>query len=145
MVLEFSPCVPPGRLLRRVCRDHQRYSDPQKVTSNGPYKELLAYLGDVRRMRPRDVGLSLGSKANATTRCRNQTWKSFCINKTRRYLSYAPPAYECGTRPFFRWVRSQGRSSDASGNSKNVSGPIGIPLFGALQAPGEKTNPSEEG
>ena len=27
-----------------------------------------------------------------------------------RYLSYAPPAYEYGTRPFLRWVLSQGRS-----------------------------------
>ena len=26
-----------------------------------------------------------------------------------RYLSYAPPAYEYGTRPFLRWVLSQGR------------------------------------
>ena len=28
----------------------------------------------------------------------------------RCYLSYAPPAYESGTRPFLRWVLSQGRS-----------------------------------
>ncbi len=26
------------------------------------------------------------------------------------YLSYAPPAYEYGTRPFLRWALSQGRS-----------------------------------
>ena len=33
------------------------------------------------------------------------------LHHTRcRYLSYAPPAYECGTRPFLRWVLSQGRS-----------------------------------
>ena len=32
------------------------------------------------------------------------------LQRTCRYLSYAPPAYECGTRPFLRWVLSQGRS-----------------------------------
>ena len=45
-------------------------------------------------------------------------------------MSYAPPVYECGTRPFLRWVRSQGRSPDASGSPKNASGRVGIPLLG---------------
>ena len=62
-----------------------------------------------------------------------------------RYLSYDPPAYECGTRPFLRWVRWQDRSPYSSGSSKNASGPVGIPFFGAPQAPGDKLNPSEEG
>ena len=61
------------------------------------------------------------------------------------YLSYVPTAYECGTRPFLRWVLSQGRSPHASGSSKNASDPVGITLFGAPQAPGDKPNPSEEG
>ena len=58
------------------------------------------------------------------------------------YLSYAPPAYEYGTRPFLRWVRSLSRSPDASSSPKNASGPIGIPLFGA---PGDEPHPFEEG
>ena len=34
---------------------------------------------------------------------------------------------------------------NSTGSSKNASDPVGIPLFGALQAPGNKPNPSEEG
>ena len=48
---------------------------------------------------PSEGGKSLGgwpSEAGGTLKC--------------RYLSYAPPAYECGTKPFLRWVLSQGRS-----------------------------------
>ena len=47
--------------------------------------------------------------------------------------------------PFLRWARSQGRSPHASGKAKNTFGPVGIPLFGAPQAPGNKPNPSEGG
>ena len=61
------------------------------------------------------------------------------------YLSYAPPVFEYGTSAFFRWFRSQNRSSHATGRSKNASGPGCIPFLGAPQAPGDKPNPSEEG
>ena len=54
-------------------------------------------------------------------------------------------AYKCGTRPFFRWVRTQERSPHASGGSKNASGPVGIPLKRTPQGPGNKRNPSKEG
>ena len=47
--------------------------------------------------------------------------------------------------PFLRWTRSQGRSPHASGKAKNTFGPVGIPLFGAPQAPGNKPNPPEGG
>ena len=57
------------------------------------------------------------------------------------YLSYVPPTHEYGTRPFLRWVRSQGRSPHASGKVKNSFDPVGILLFGAPQAPGNKPNP----
>ena len=50
--------------------------------------------------------------------------------------------HECGTRPFVRWVRSQGRSPHPSGSSKNASGSVSIPLF---EAQGDKSNPFEEG
>ena len=52
-----------------------------------------------------------------------------------------PPTHEYGTRPFLRWARSQGRSPHVSGKAKNTFGPVGIPLFGAPQAPGNKPNP----
>ena len=38
-----------------------------------------------------------------------------------------------------------GPKPNAIGSSKNASDPVGIPLFGAPQAPGDKPNPSEEG
>ena len=56
-----------------------------------------------------------------------------------------PPTHEYGTRPFLRWARSQGRSPHASGKAKNTFGPVGIPFFGAPQAPGNKPNPPEGG
>ena len=40
-------------------------------------------------------------------------------------------------RLFLRWVRSP----HASGKAKNTFGPVGIPLFGAPQTPGNKSNP----
>ena len=38
-----------------------------------------------------------------------------------------------------------GPRPNATGSSKNASDLVGIPLFGATQAPGDKPNPSEEG
>ena len=38
-----------------------------------------------------------------------------------------------------------GPKSNTTGSSKNASGPVGIPLFGAPQATGDKPNPSEVG
>ena len=38
-----------------------------------------------------------------------------------------------------------GPKPNTRGSSKNASDPVGIPLFGAPQAPGDKPNPSEEG
>ena len=59
-----------------------------------------------------------------------------------------PPSHqqdECGTRPFLRWVRAQGRSPEAPGIPKNASGPVGILSKGAPQMPSDKPNPSEAG
>ena len=49
--------------------------------------------------------------------------------------------HEYGTRPFLRWVRSQGRRPHASGKVKNTFDPVSILLFGVPQAPGNKHNP----
>ena len=38
-----------------------------------------------------------------------------------------------------------GPKPNAIGSSKNATDPVGIPLFEAPQAPGDKPNPSEEG
>ena len=46
---------------------------------------------------------------------------------------------------FFKWVQTQGRCTDMPGGSKNTSGPVGIPLKGAPQAPGDRPNSSKEG
>ena len=57
-----------------------------------------------------------------------QQLKKRCKNASR-YLSYVPPAHKCGTRPFLRWVRSQGWIPHASGMAKNTFDPIGIALI----------------
>ena len=46
---------------------------------------------------------------------------------------------------FFKVVWMQGCGPDASGGSKIALGPVGIPLKGAPQAPGNKPNLSHEG
>ena len=58
----------------------------------------------------------------------------------KRYLTNVPPDGRVWHTAFFRWVQSQGHGPDASGGSKNVSDPVGIP-----QAPGNKPNTSKEG
>ena len=49
-----------------------------------------------------------------------------------------PQTHEYGTRPFLRWVRSQGRSPHASCKVKNTFDPVGIPLLRG--ASGNKPN-----
>ena len=50
-----------------------------------------------------------------------------------RYLFYAPPAYECGTRPFLRWVLSQGRSPTWQAVPKMPQTPSAFPFSGRLR------------
>ena len=61
------------------------------------------------------------------------------------YLSSVPPTGRVWHKAFLRWVQTQDRSPHAPGISKNASNPVGIPLKGAPQVPGDKPNPSEEG
>ena len=56
-----SVCLLPGRLLRRVRKNHQRYSNLQKETYSGPEKDLYR--------------ISMWCKVNATTRSRIQPWE----------------------------------------------------------------------
>ena len=44
-----------------------------------------------------------------------------------KHLSYTPPAYKSGSRPFLRWVRSLDQNPHASGKVKNTFSPVGIP------------------
>ena len=120
MVLESSSCLPPGCLLRRVRKNRQRYPKPQKETSSGPWKDLLAYLREVIRMRQRDEGFSLESLALRAT-----PWD---LRKTTSvYLSPIPPPDKCGTRPFLKWVRSPSRSPHTSALPKIPSAPSAFP------------------
>ena len=72
-------------------------------------------------------------------------------SKRLRYLCVymSNQAYKSGTRPFLRWVRSQGRSPHASSIAKNTSGPVGITLIrstsGARQYPPPEVSKSRGG
>ena len=46
----------------------------------------------------------------------------------KRYLSAVAPTGRVWHKEILRWARAQGRSSDAPGIPKNVSGPVGILL-----------------
>ena len=49
------------------------------------------------------------------------------------YLSYVPPTYEYGTRPFLRWVLSQGRSPTREAVPKMPRTPSAFPFSGRLR------------
>ena len=55
--------------------------------------------------------------------------KSF-VQKNELYLSYVPPTYEYGTRPFLRWVLSQGRSPTREAVPKMPRTPSAFPFSG---------------
>ena len=69
-------------------------------------------------MQPRDVRFVL-------------EWAS--LEESALYLSYAPPAYEYGTRPFLRWVRSQGQSPTRQAVPKMPRTPLAFPFSGRLR------------
>ena len=48
-------------------------------------------------------------------------------------LPYAPPAYECGTRLFLRWVLSQGQSPTRQAVPKMPWTPLAFPFSGRLR------------
>ena len=50
-----------------------------------------------------------------------------------RYLFYAPPACKSGTRPFLRWVLSQGRSPTRQAVPKMPRTPSAFPFSGRLR------------
>ena len=96
---------------------------------------------------PKISGTSMSRFANVDNCCSVATWRNLvCSLLLRRwllfhrsspesvftrtdYLSYVPPTYEYGTRPFLRWFRSQDRSPHTSGKAKITFGPVGILLI----------------
>ena len=101
--------------------------------------------GGRRRIYRKKWDLSLNGKVNATTKCSIRPWMSFARKKSAPLFILRPTSVRMWHKAFLRWALSQGQSPHASGSSKNASNPIGIPLFRAPQAPGDKPNPSEEG
>ena len=81
-----------------------------KAWGDGPLRpEVYPVVGHIRTNR---------AARDTAGRLRPTNWTE-CTAPPKRdvlYLSYAPPTYEYGTRPFFRWVRSQGRSTHATGS-----------------------------
>ena len=87
-------------------------------------------------------------RGKTANRMQPKNWRGKATHKRPRVSAgpsviyrCVPPTHEYGTRPFLGWVRPQGHSPHASGKAKNTFGPVGIPLFGAPQAPGNKPNP----
>ena len=72
-------------------------------------------------------------KVNATAQNAGFLLKELRQKKTSRYLSYAPPAYEYGTRPFLRWVLSQGRSPTRQAVPKIPRTPSAFSFSGRLR------------
>ena len=61
-------------------------------------------------------------------------------------ICYSPHlTSKCGTRPFFRWDRAQGRSPHAPGVPKNAYGPFGIPFIRGASGAGRLTQPPSKG
>ena len=87
-------------------------------------------------LRPEEISSAEAHPAEPSrdkTACRMQpnNWRGKKIRGDLCIYRCVPPTHEYGTRPFLRWVWSQGRSPHASGKVKNTFGPVGIPLFGA--------------
>ena len=91
------------------------------------------YVGGRKADLPREVGSTPEGKVNATAQNAGFLLKELRQKKTSRYLSYAPPAYEYGTRPFLRWVLSQGRSPTRQAVPKMPRTPSAFPFSGRLR------------
>ena len=90
------------------------------------------YVGGRKADLPREVGSTPEGKVNATTLNVGFLLK-WALRRASRYLSYTPPAYEYGTRPFLRWVLSQGRSPTRQAVPKMPRTPSVFPFSGRLR------------
>ena len=91
------------------------------------------YVGGRKADLPREVGPTQEGKVNATAQNAGFLLK-WALLRACRYLSYAPPAYECGTKPFLRWVLSQGRSPTRQAVQKMPRTPSAFLFSGASGA-----------
>ena len=129
------------------------FGTPQAPGNNLPPNGDIS-LGD-GPLRPEEISSAKAHPAEplrgkTAYRMQPKNWRGKVTNTLKKsgvlcIYRCVPPTHEYGTRPFLRWARSQGRSPHASGKAKNTFGPVGIPLFGAPQAPGNKPNPPEGG
>ena len=90
------------------------------------------YVGGRKTDLPQEVGSTPEGKVNATAQNAGFLLK-WASRRASRYLSYAPPAYEYGTRPFLRWVLSQGRSPTRQAVPKMPRTPSAFPFSGRLR------------
>ena len=98
------------------------------------------YVGGWKADLPREVGPTLEGKVNATAQNAGFFLK-WALPRACRYLSYAPPAYECGTMPFLRWVLSQGRNPTRQAVPKMPRTPSAFPFSGRLRRRAINTTP----
>ena len=77
-------------------------------------------------------------------RMQDSSLKSFA-KKNEPLFILRPTSVRIWHKAVFKVRPIAGPKPNAAGSSKNASDLVGIPLFGAPQAPGDKPNPSEEG
>ena len=101
------------------------------------------YVGRRKAGLPREVGPTPEVKVNATAQN-----AGFLLNELRQepaVFILRPTNVRIWHKAVFKVGPVAGPKPNAIGSSKNASDPVGIPLFRAPQAPGDKPNPSEEG
>ena len=102
------------------------------------------YVGGRKADLPREVGSTPEGKVNATAQNAGFLLKKL-RQKKRAVFILSPTNVRIWHKAVFTVGPVAGPKPNAIGSSKNASDPVGIPLFGAPQAPGDKPNPSEEG
>ena len=98
------------------------------------YKLRVKGVVDQLRIRKKDTNSCLHGTKYINESIIQHWWKgverqsdslSVRLGRTR-YLSSVPPPDKYGTRPFLKWVHSQGRSQHTSSITKNTFSPVGI-------------------
>ena len=103
------------------------------------------YVGGRKADLPREVGSTSEVKVNATAQNAGFLLKELRQKKKRAVFILRPTNVRIWHKAVFKVGPVAGPKPNTRGSSKNASDPVGIPLFGAPQAPGDKPNPSEEG
>ena len=101
------------------------------------------YVGGRKAGLPWEVGPTPEVKVNATAQ--NAGFLLNELRQERAVFILRPTNVRIWHKAVFKVGPVAGPKPNAIGSSKNASDPVGIPLFVAPQAPGDKPNPSEEG